>query len=215
VVVEGPTRIDLVRNPEAIGDDVWRDEARDRAQLVTGISRLEQRLSLEEGMVHRSVLQRDAILYHATIITGPQGTVFGLTDDQPSALEKLWRGYGDYGLPQCADSATEGRRVLGSQLMRERSRTQRERKCAEVRRKHGMPRCAWCGFGASSRYPVSLAESIFDAHHLVPPAESATPKLTALADLVVLCANCHRAVHATRAVEANYSALASHIQRRR
>ena len=36
--------------------------------------------------------------------------------------------------------------------------------------------------------------------------------VASLADLAVLCANCHRAVHATPAVEENYAALAAHLR---
>jgi hypothetical protein len=45
-----------------------------------------------------------------------------------------------------------------------------------------------------------------------PLSAAATPVRTTLSDLAVLCANCHRAVHATTEVEDNYAILAQHFR---
>jgi predicted HNH restriction endonuclease len=83
---------------------------------------------------------------------------------------------------------------------------------AEVRAAYGKCVCALCGIDETTRYPAALAARIFEVHHLAPLAKAATPVRTTLADLSVLCANCHRAVHATLAVEKNYSSLATHLR---
>ena len=53
------------------------------------------------------------------------------------------------------------------------------------------------------RYPVELALSVFEVHHTSPLASAAGPRRTTLEDLAVVCASCHRAIHATSQVEEN------------
>lgn len=211
-VVEGPTRASDVRHPDALGDDLWRADKPDSAEAKTGVHLDEVRLSDEDGYVRRSVAKADPDLGKATIITMPNGTVFPLDLSQAVALERLWglaartRGTGD------DPAAAEGERTLGAHHRRERSSSLRDRKLAEVRAKHGVCVCALCGVDETSRYPATLSPRIFEVHHLAPLSRAATPVRTTLADLAVLCANCHRAVHATPAVEENYSTLAIHLR---
>lgn len=211
-VVEAPTRASTVLHPEALGSDLWRTVAPDANEPKTGIHLDEVRLSDEDGYVHRSAVREDPDLRTATIITMPSGTVFPLDAGQASALGRLW----GLTLPEFdADVravATEGMQTIRAHRRRERSSALRERKLAEVRAAHGMCVCALCGMDEAMKYPTMLAKRVYEVHHLAPLSKAATPVRTTLADLAVLCANCHRAVHATATVEANYAALALHLR---
>ena len=68
-----------------------------------------------------------------------------------------------------------------------------------------------CGADENFKYPSTFGQRIFEVHHLSPLSKAATPVRTTLDDLAILCANCHRAVHATAEVEANYKSLAAHM----
>lgn len=211
-VVEPPTRGSTVRHPQALGNDLWRAEEPDPEEARTGIHLDEVRLSEEDGYVARGSAQDDPDLAKATIITFPNGTVFPLDRLQTSALERLW-GLSTIGdIAANAPAATEGEVRLRAHRRRERSSTLRDKKLADVRATHGQCVCSLCGIDEATRYPPTLGSKIFEVHHLAPLSKAAEPVRTTLAELAVLCANCHRAVHATPAVEQNYAALARYLR---
>ena len=84
----------------------------------------------------------------------------------------------------------EGRTVTEAHKRRERNPNLR-RKLISNRRRAGRLTCEICG----SIEPQSpLGESMFEAHHILPLATGEERK-TKLADLALLCANCHRMIH--------------------
>lgn len=211
VVVEAPTPGTKVKHPEALGTDLWRSEEPDPTEARTGIRLQDIRLTVEEGFLPRGVAKESPELADATIITMPNGTVFPLNPSQTIALERLWGLCGSSSSP-FADSESEGERKLRAHYRRERSTALRDKKLAEVRALHGKYVCALCTADESSKYPGTFGKRIFEVHHLSPLSRAATPVRTTLDDLALLCASCHRAVHATAAVEDNYAALASHLR---
>ena len=212
-VVEPPTPGARVRHPDALGNDLWRADEPDPEEAKTGIHLDDFRLTDEDGYVHRSAVKDDQNLSQATIITRPKGTVFALDRAQSLALERLWGLTAHDNGTEIPAAATEGERSLRAHRRRERSSSLRDKKLAEVRAAYGKCVCSLCGIDETTGYPVALAARIFEVHHLAPLSKAATPVRTTLADLAVLCANCHRAVHATPAVDENYSALVIHLCR--
>ena len=210
-VVEPPTPGSAVRHPEALGNDLWRAEELAPDEAKTGIRLEEVRLTVEDGFVPRAAARSDADLGRATIITMPNGTVFPLDRTQTGALERLWGLSARGPVAPTAAIATEGERTLRAHYRRERSSALRDKKLTEVRAANGQCVCALCGLTEAARYPSAFGSRIFEVHHLAPLSKAATPVRTTLADLAVLCANCHKAVHATSAVEENYAALAVHL----
>lgn len=202
-----------VRHPDALGNDLWRSEEPDPNEAKTGIHLHEIRLSDEDGYVHRSMAKDDPEVSRASIITMPAGTVFALESAQWLALERLWGTAARYGDATSPEAASEGERTLRAHRRRERSSILRDRKLAEVRAAYGRCICAICGMDELTMYPRKFAGRIFEVHHLAPLSKAATPVRTTLADLAVLCANCHRAVHASSAVEANYFELCGLLSR--
>jgi hypothetical protein len=80
------------------------------------------------------------------------------------------------------------------------------------RQRHGAGQGFQGAEGQQSRpaNPLSVevpAASIFEVHHNSPLASAATRRRTTLAHLAVVCANCHRAIHATSQVEENMRAI--------
>lgn len=213
VVVEAPTPGSKVKHPEALGTDLWRAEEPDPDEPRTGIHLQEVRLTDEEAYLHRAAARADPELVKATIITMPNGTVFPLSAAQALALERLWGSSGRGAASGSSMAVSEGEVTLSAHRRRERSAVLRDRKLAEVRAALGRCACALCGHTEDSKYPPAFAARVFEVHHLSPLSEAATPVRTTLADLAVLCANCHRAVHATSAVDENYAVLAAHLRR--
>ena len=92
-------------------------------------------------------------------------------------------------------SVKEGARRLRIHYSRER-KSQRQQKLKEFRKTHSNLFCEACGF-TSSQYPLAAQDSVFEVHHKVPLSEADGMVETKLGDLAILCANCHRAIHAT------------------
>ncbi|MDA0565329.1 HNH endonuclease [Streptomonospora sp. S1-112] len=91
-------------------------------------------------------------------------------------------------------SAVEGHLRLRLQYSRERSRPLRNAK-VEWARRHGLPiACEVCGFDFGRRYGPR-GEGYIEIHHVVPLHHAGAGENT-LDDLAMLCANCHRMIHA-------------------
>lgn len=93
------------------------------------------------------------------------------------------------------ESAAEGRILERKHLARERDQRLRARKIAAVRRASGRMACQACAFDFAETYGEHGIDYI-ECHHRVPLYASG-PTTTRLADLVLLCSNCHRMIHRT------------------
>lgn len=203
-VVELPAPAQSVDYPELLGSDLWGTDEERPGELKTGIELTEVRLTADEGMISRSQVKADPALSSSTIITVPNGTVFRLGRDEFASLESLW-GATLGAVPH--SGATEGRRQLHAHYVRERSSRLRQDKLQAFRREHGGLYCEVCGFETSAFHPQPFTDRAFEVHHKSPLAGASEPVQTFLDDLAVLCANCHRAVHANLNVEENYMEL--------
>lgn len=208
IVVEAPVTRTSVLHPEALSDDLWVAEVPDPQEAATGIHIDEIRLGVDQHMVTRDLVKNDSELGQTTLIRMPNATVFKLSDEETRALERLWGVAGSVG---SSPSVQEGEKRLRAHYVRERSPRLREDKLTEFREAHGDLHCELCLEGQVPRYPRDLAERMFEVHHRSPLAQASTPVRTTLGDLAVLCANCHRSVHSTSDVDANYRTLAQHF----
>jgi len=101
-----------------------------------------------------------------------------------------------YDLDLGGDAADEGRLLERLHLAYERDPKIRGRKIAAVRKAAGTISCEACGFNFAAAYGDHGADYI-ECHHRVPLHVSG-PTRTNLADLVLLCSNCHRMIHHRR-----------------
>lgn len=89
--------------------------------------------------------------------------------------------------------ADEGRLLTRLHRVRERNPRLVERKKAAALATQGSLPCEVCTFDFAVTYGP-LGERFVEAHHLVPLAQAGT-STTKLADLVLVCSNCHRMLH--------------------
>ncbi|MEV5445369.1 HNH endonuclease [Streptomyces sp. NPDC052644] len=90
-------------------------------------------------------------------------------------------------------TAREGQLLARWALHRERDRGLRTRKIRQVQ-KLGLPlRCEVCAFDFGVSYG-QLGAGYVEVHHIT-PLHASGPRWTALEDLALLCANCHRMCH--------------------
>lgn len=88
----------------------------------------------------------------------------------------------------------EGRRVLVLHFAKERQRGLILAKRNESRALNGCLVCEACGV-RDHDFPQGIGEACFEVHHRTPLGELTEETETTLADLSVVCANCHRMLH--------------------
>jgi 5-methylcytosine-specific restriction protein A len=93
--------------------------------------------------------------------------------------------------------AAEGKVLTRLHRVRERCRKLVERKKKQALAKHGKLACEACEFDFQTQYGKAGA-GVIDVHHIRPLHTLQPGQKTRLDDLALLCANCHRIVHATR-----------------
>lgn len=96
--------------------------------------------------------------------------------------------------PEIAE-APEGRIVTRIHRQRERSQKLVAAKKSSFMKKHGRVYCEACGFDFAKVYG-GRGQGYIECHHTIPVNTLESGSTTQLKDLVLLCPNCHRMVHA-------------------
>ena len=95
------------------------------------------------------------------------------------------------------EDAPEGAVLTREHRSRERSRRLIQRKKAVVLAASGRLACEGCGFDFERTYG-ELGSGFAECHHTRPVSELKPGQRTRLADLAIVCANCHRMIHRRR-----------------
>ena len=95
------------------------------------------------------------------------------------------------------EEAPEGRVLTVTHLRRERSRELVRSKKNRVMGLKGKLECEACGFDFATRYGQH-GHGFIECHHTKPVETLVEGHKTRLEDLALLCANCHRMIHAKR-----------------
>jgi 5-methylcytosine-specific restriction protein A len=116
-------------------------------------------------------------------------------------LEQLWRDHLSeiHGTISQGDEPEgfEGKQSLAYRLHKQREQRLRRAKIdQEMRANGGRLRCTvpGCGFDFFEKYG-ELGRGFAHVHHLEPFSGRAVPSLTRLADLAIVCPNCHAMIH--------------------
>jgi 5-methylcytosine-specific restriction enzyme A len=120
--------------------------------------------------------------------------VAGAIRSVPSMLPEALSLSTDYILEA---EAIEGRLLTILHRRRERSRSIVEKKKAAVLRASGVLICEACDFSYLQRYG-ERGRGFIECHHTTPIESLGNGMPTRLSDLALLCANCHRMIHAGR-----------------
>lgn len=92
--------------------------------------------------------------------------------------------------------ADEGARQLRSHMRRERKQRLRTAKIAAVLEAGGTIACEVCGFDFALHYGEP-GEGFCEVHHTKPLTDRTGSERTSIADLAILCSNCHSTIHRT------------------
>ncbi len=111
-----------------------------------------------------------------------------------NAIDTDWES--DVDTPEADYEAEEGSPLLVRHYRRERNRTIRKHKLAAVKAA-GLPvACEVCEFHFGTTYG-QVGDGYIEVHHVL-PLHASGPTITKLADLALLCSNCHRMIHRAR-----------------
>lgn len=91
----------------------------------------------------------------------------------------------------------EGNKVLRTHFIKERDPSLVAAKRRLFVEEHGYLFCEACQIKQTA-FPKGLGQSCFEVHHLSPIGNRIEPQVTRLCDLAVVCANCHRMIHANQ-----------------
>jgi 5-methylcytosine-specific restriction protein A len=92
------------------------------------------------------------------------------------------------------ETAVEGRLLYRMHCLRERKPHLVAAKKREALLRTGVLVCEVCGFDFKREYG-EMGIGYMECHHVVPLAEAAHERSVRLADLALVCANCHRMIH--------------------
>lgn len=93
-----------------------------------------------------------------------------------------------------AERRTEGEKRLITHYRGERNPALRRCKIQQMLKKHGVLQCECCGTKAKA-YARERRHRVFEVHHKKPLSDGLT--INGVDDLSLLCANCHKAIHAS------------------
>jgi 5-methylcytosine-specific restriction protein A len=93
------------------------------------------------------------------------------------------------------EGIAEGAILLRQHQIRERSRALVKRKKDLVLREIGVVPCQVCDFIFAETYGPDLGAGFIECHHIVPLAQLRPGRMTRMADLALVCSNCHRMLH--------------------
>lgn len=88
----------------------------------------------------------------------------------------------------------EGERRAALHISIERDKQLRAKKLEEFLEAHGKLRCELCSFNFKDRFPF-LSRDIIEVHHIQPLSELTSSTRIETKDLMLLCSNCHCAIH--------------------
>ena len=95
------------------------------------------------------------------------------------------------------DEFFEGKILTRLHKIRERNRKLVKNKKEAVQESTGTLACEVCGFDFQEFYG-EIGDGFSECHHLIPISELNHEKRVSLADLAIVCANCHRMIHRSR-----------------
>lgn len=208
---ELPVKRSEVKMPSMLGNDLWVLEPTESLEIKVGIKLDGVRLTVEEGMLEKGILKENPILQKNKIITNPQGTVFRLNPEESAELESLWNSSPPADTFDTTFAISEGKPQLQIHYRRERSRKLVAMKKGQFKSQHRKLFCEICGFSFEEKYPPSLGLDFIEVHHKVPLAQIDEVSKTTLADLILVCSNCHRMIHRTTDCDKNLQTLFAHF----
>jgi hypothetical protein len=154
----------------------------------------EVRLSPEEGMIQQEDFKADLLLQNSQIIKGKMGSCFRLSPAEADRIDLFWqRARGDSEKANRYQAA-EGALRYEIHKIRERDPKLKTQLIQNRKQRKGTMVCDLCKMDPKKVYG-KLGEELLQLHHLVPLGKLSGNSVTSLEDVILVCPNCHAALH--------------------
>jgi len=193
-VVEESVVIGSILRPGSLRDDLWHGSSSDPSRQVTGLILSDVRLTPAAGMLERRLAALHPTLSGLGVIKVGTGTNFRVEPNQATELVELWDAGGPPPTGLASVGSPEGRIKYELHKKRERDPTLVREKKKAYMAAVGFLECEICGWKGEDHYGT-LGQDLVEVHHLKPVSEMKWGETTRLEDLMLVCPNCHRAVH--------------------
>jgi hypothetical protein len=156
-------------------------------------TKAKEHLSLLMSGVNDVTLEKSALNVYSSYVSQNSDIPLLASKVQVEVAHTLISGDG-YELP--AITGNEGKKRVVAHALRERDKKIIEEKKKAFKKLSGRIYCECCEFSPKDMYGYEL-EGLIEVHHKVPLSECADDevRVTTLDDLVLLCRNCHGAIH--------------------
>lgn len=178
-VHDGQSKDQAFRNPNGVSMKMANFSSIDPERQGVGLKRGNQL----ERVIWDEFASAPPKLYE---VAAAIGTLAG-----PNSVKEPIRGWDPDGEEE---EFREGKLLTRLHIARERSPALIRKKKAAVLQRDGRLRCECCDFDFASTYG-KLGEAFAECHHRVPLHKLTAASKTKLADLAIVCANCHRMLH--------------------
>lgn len=208
---------DMRRHVRGLMGKTVRTVAQDKPNTIVSVSEDRVLVKTETGTNHASLTQlqgladriyageevvvptRGRSAFHVAVLADLPDVDFALNPrrlwlrDPPTAFDAE---YSDLFPDEDPATAREGRVSYRRHRARERSPALRRLKKEEAVQANGKLACEVCTFDFVERYGA-VGDGFIECHHKVPLAD-ADERETAIDDLALICANCHRMIHRSK-----------------
>lgn len=172
---------DIFRNPNGVYMKLCNFLRFDPSYTGAGLTRGGK---LEEEIWNEFASDRPKLKAIANSIRGGITAVSAPSDSEQAAIDEY-------------EEFPEGRILTQVHTRRERNPSASRKKKLQTLADNGTLACEVCGFDFNEVFG-DLGKGFVECHHLVPLSSLSKSKKTKLADLAIVCANCHRMLHRMR-----------------
>ncbi len=168
------------RNPNGVYMKLCNFLPRDKTYTGAGLRRGN---ALEQHIWDEFAADRNALSQAAAAIKARATSASRVEDTREAADDE--------------EEFPEGKVLFRAHRSRERNRSLVKKAKALALKKYSKLACEVCGFEFAARYG-KLGADYIECHHIVPISQVPPGAKTKVADLRLLCSNCHRMVHKRR-----------------
>jgi len=194
VVIETCKPKDKLEHPTWLYDQLWMPESKEKSDHKVGLLVESYRLHPEDAMVTSGDFRSDTILSESNIIKVRVGSNFPLSADEAKRISQLWdlSDSDDFEVDEYGNN--EGRILYRIHRIRERKAGLKKDYIAKYLKTHKALECELCGLKPEKDYG-DLGTSLLELHHKTPLNKLTEERSTQLDDVMLVCPNCHRALH--------------------
>jgi len=181
-----------LNHPTWLYDELWDEGSSEKSDMKVGLRVENYQLQPVDDMITLSDFMADPVLRDARIVKVRVGSNFPLSEDEAERIESLWGSNSDY--TDDGYVGKEGRVLYKIHQYRERDKSLRSKYIEQYLKNHEVLQCELCQFVPTTMYHT-LGSRLLEVHHRTPLHKLRDSAETKLVDLMLVCPNCHRALH--------------------